>query len=578
MGRGNDDGRRERPAERRRPQRALVWLILALLPLAIFWQVRGFDFVNFDDVDYVYGNSRVQAGLSWDNVRWAFVTTQASNWHPLVWLSLMLDARLWGIGAGGFHLVNALLHGVVGLLLFVVMNRMTGAWWRSAVVAALFAVHPLHVESVAWISARKDLLSALFGLLALLCYAEYARRPRAWSYGCALAGYAGSLMSKQMLVTLPFLLLLLDYWPLARFQSRPGEWRRLWLEKLPFFVLAAVFGVVALLAQQHGGSVASLDRWPLGPRIANALVAYVLYLRQAVWPQGLACFYPYPTTGTSAPTVVGCIVSLGLITAASLAQARRRPYLPVGWLWFLGSLVPVIGLVQIGAQRMADRYTYWPLTGLCIALVWLVPSPARDRRRALLALATAGLVVAFAVVAWRQTGTWRDTTTVWKRALAVTRNNYRAHNNLGAALGAVGRHDEAAYHFGKALEAEPEYASAHVNLGKVLDLQGRFEEAVAHFRRALEIDPKLASARINWAIALSRRRRFDEAILQFRAAIEADPDEPGVLRLLVEAHEAHGLSLVHQGRRVEAAAQFREALRLDPDSATAREQLDPRRD
>jgi tetratricopeptide (TPR) repeat protein len=382
-------------------------------------------------------------------------------------------------------------------------------------------------------------------------------------------------MSKQMLVTLPFLLLLLDYWPFGRFGSRPGTWRRLVVEKVPFFALAAVSSVVALLAQHQGGAVSDLERSPFGPRVANAIVAYVVYLGQTVWPQWLACFYPHWANGVSAIAAAGSALLLALATAALVLQARHRPYLAVGWLWFLGCLVPVIGLVQIGAQRMADRYTYWPLTGLFIAVVWFVPSPRQDahRRRVVLVLATAALIVAFAVVAWNQAGTWRDTETVWRHAIAVTRDNYRAHNNLGAALGAEGRHEEAVYHFGQALESQPEYASAHGNLGKALDLQGRFDEAVGHFRRAVEIDPDLVSARVNWAIALSRRGRLEEAILQFRAAIEADPDNPAVRQLLGEAHQAYGVTLLRQGRRDQAAAQFREALRIDPELTLAREFL-----
>ena len=519
---------------------ARVWPALVLLPLAIYWQVRGYEFVNFDDVDYVYGNARVLSGLGMDGLRWAFTTFHAGNWHPLVWLSLMLDAQFWGSWAGGYHLTNVAFHVANGLLLFVLLQRATGAWWRSAVVAALFAVHPLHVESVAWVAARKDLLSTLFGLLVLLGYTEYVRRKSVAWYGFALVAYACSLMSKQMLVTLPFLLLLLDYWPLERI--RAGVWRRLLLEKIPFLALAIVSSVVVLLAQSRGGSLSDLEQHSLGLRCANSVVAYLLYLGQTFWPRGLACFYPYPVSGYSVWLVAVAMLVLLSITTMVVRFARRRPYLPVGWFWFVGSLVPVIGLVQVGSQAMADRYTYWSLTGLFVALVWLVHSLATDTERSgsWLAVPATVLILTLAVASWVQTSSWRDTFSVWSHAIAVTEGNYRAHNNLGAALGPLGRYDEAAGHFHLALEAYPDYASAHGNLGKVLDLQGQFAEAERHFRRAVELDPSLLSARINWAMGLSVRGRYQEAIDRYRQALEIDPGNEVVLRLMTQTEEALG--------------------------------------
>ena len=520
--------------------RARVWPALVLLPLAIYWQVRGFEFVNFDDVDYVYGNARVLSGLGLDGLRWAFSTFHAGNWHPLVWLSLMLDAQFWGTWAGGYHLTNLALHVANGLLLFVLLQRATGAWWRSALVAALFAVHPLHVESVAWVAARKDVLSTLFGLLALLAYVEYVRRERVAWYGFAVLAFACSLMSKQMLVTLPFLLLLLDFWPLGR--MRGAAWGRLLLEKIPFFALAIASSVVVLLAQSRGGSISDLERYSVGLRCANSAVAYLLYIGKTLWPSGLACFYPYPVSGHSAWFVVAAVVTLLLITAAVVMLRRRSPYLSLGWFWFVGSLVPVIGLVQVGSQAMADRYTYWPLTGLFIALVWLAGSMVEEagQRGSLMAVAATALIIVLAVAAWVQAGTWHDTYSIWSRAIAVTEGNYRAHNNLGAALGPLGRYDEAAGHFRLALEAHPDYASAHGNLGKVLDLQGRFDEAEPHFRRAVELDPSLLSARINWGMALSVRGRYREALELYRQALEIEPDNEVVRELIDQTQQLLG--------------------------------------
>lgn len=563
------------------PRRYILWtvLLLGLLTLAVFWPVRQFDFVSYDDPTYVYTNERVLSGLSWDNVVWAFTTRYFSNWHPLAWLSLMLDAELHGTDPGGYHATALALHTANVLLLFWLLLRMTGAGWPSAFVAALFAVHPLHVEAVAWISSRKDVLSTLFGFLALLAWTAYAQSGRRAPYAAALCAFALSLLAKQMLVTLPFLLVLLDLWPLERCSC--AGWRaglrsvaRRLPEKLPFFALSLFFSAAAYLAQREGGAMRDMEEFPLFGRIANAVVAYVLYLGQTVWPAALASFYPSPE---SIPTwqLLGSASILTLLTVAVLAQGRRHPYLLVGWLWYLGTLLPVSGLVQIGEQRMADRYTYVPLLGVFVALTWLARAvvPAGTGRRRVLPAAALLVVSGLAVTARVQVLHWRDSLALYRRAVAVTQGNAVAHNNLGTVYGQSGRLDLAAEQFRAALAIDPDLADAHSNLGNVLLERGQIEGAAEHFRDALRLDPDLVAARMNYGLVLERSGRLEEALEQYDRAVALNPESAALLRHAAAAHDRHGAALLDRGERLAALEQFREALRLDPQLASAREHL-----
>jgi tetratricopeptide (TPR) repeat protein len=534
-------------------------LLLVLATLAVFGQVRHHGFVTYDDAIYVTENPRVQKGLTVDNVAWAFRSVDVSNWHPLTWLSHMLDVQLFGMDAGAHHLTSLALHTVNVLLLFLVLDNMTGARWRSAVVAALFALHPLHVESVAYVAERKDVLSTCFWMLTLWAYARYVGRPSFARYCAVFLFLAAGLMAKPMLVTLPFVLLLLDFWPLER--RLPVA--RLVAEKLPLVALAALASAVTYAAQKGGGSVAPLETMSLGVRTANALLAYATYIRKTFWPVDLACFYPYPRA-FDPWRVGGAGVLLALISLAVVRLGRRHPYLPVGWFWYVGTLVPVIGLVQVGAQAMADHYTYVPLIGLFIMLVWGADdllAPWRHRRAA---LASAGAVVLSAclVTTWLQVARWRSSVTLFEHALAVTADNYLAHNNLGLALQREGKLEQAVAQYSEALRIAPDYADARYNLGVALDKQGRAAEAAAQYSEVLRLVPDHPQAHNNLGNLLSREGDLDAAITHFEAALRALPD-------YVDAHVNLGAALRQRGEIDRAIAHYGEALRIRPEQAEA---------
>jgi len=574
----------------------LVGLLLFVTTCVVFWQVRSFDYLTVDDLKYVTENRHVGRGLSEENIQWAFTTTYFSNWHPLTWLSYMLDAQLFGQqNAGAFHLTNLLLHLANVLLLFVVLFGMTGALWKSAAVAALFAIHPLHVESVAWISERKDVLSTFFGLLAVGAYTRYARRERLGYYLLSLLCFTASLLSKQMLVTLPFLLLLLDYWPLGRLRwagsgetgtvessglaaasagreaARPFPAKplgRLLLEKVPFLLLSIVLCVVAITAQQRGASVSSLEKLSLTARCLNAILVYVVYLSKTIWPQDLAVFYPHPGETFALAQVAVAALLLAAVTAVAIAQSRKRPYLLVGWLWYLGTLVPVIGIVQIGAQQMADRYTYVPLIGIFVAMTWLAAAAVGEGwlRRFALPVLSFAVLAAFAMVAWRQTANWRNSITLFEHTLAVTENNYFAHNNLGAALHRSRQVDAAILHYQAALRIQPSHAMAHFNLGNAYRDRLQLEKAIDHFQRALRFEPDHIMASVNLANIYHQQGRSAEAIAQYEKAILLDREN-------VEAHNNLGVVLYERKQFDEAIAHYRQALRVAPEYAVAHENL-----
>ncbi len=545
-------------------QNRLISLLLALVTLLVFLPVREHEFVNYDDPQYVTENRVVQAGLTVAGVKWAFTTWHAGNWHPLTWLAHLLDCELFALDAGAHHLVNVLLHAANVVLLFLLLKRMTGAHWAAALVAALFAWHPLHVESVAWVAERKDVLSTLFGLLALHSYARFVQEKERRGFWIALLCFALGLMAKPMLVTLPCVLLLLDFWPLRR---TPFSLARLAWEKWPFFLLTIVSSVVTFLAQRGGEAVVTMKKFPASARLANALVSYARYLAKLFWPADLAVIYPLPTR-VPLWEVAG---ALGLLVALSLwtwRGRRVRPHLLTGWLWFLGTLVPVIGLVQVGTQAMADRYTYLPAIGVFIMLAWSARDLA-DRLRLgawPVAVAAAVMLGGCVVVTSLQLRHWRNSQTLFAHAVAVTGENAVARINLGTALERAGENVAALAHYREALRIDPTRASVHNNLGNVLSEIGRTDEALAHFQKALRLKPGQALVHNNLGVTLAGLGRFDDAMTNYTEAARLQPDEPQAFYLM-------GLARLRQGRAAEAVGHFRAALRVDPDHPKALTQL-----
>ena len=508
--------------------------------LAVYAQTAGHGFVNYDDPSYVSANSQVARGLSLDGFAWAFSSGHMSSWSPLTWLSHMLDVQLFGLDPGAHHMVSVALHAATSVLLFLVLSRMTGDRWRSAFVAALFALHPLRVESVAWVSARKDVLSGLFFVLSLGAWTRWVERPRASAYLLALGLFALGLLAKPMLVTLPFVLLLLDVWPLRR--GARGV-RALVSEKLPFFVLAAASSLVTYAVQESGGAVRTFDAVPLGVRLANLPVSYATYLVKTIWPTELTVFHPLPPM-QPAWRVAGSLLLLGAISVAALRDVRRRPALAVGWLWFIGMLVPVSGLVQVGGQAWAERYSYLPSIGLGVAAAWSVPSLAPRALWPVRALAVGALSVA-ALLSFRQVGVWRDSISLWTHALAVSPENYLAQSKLATLAIAAGRPDEAIARLELALHTNPAHAASHVTLAAALEQVGRADEARAHLERALELEPAFAIAHFNLANLLLDQARASDAEAHYRAALRGGLE-------LGAVHQGLALALDAQGRTDEA--------------------------
>jgi tetratricopeptide (TPR) repeat protein len=544
----------------------LVSLALAIVTLLVYLPVRNHGFISLDDADYVSGNPMVQRGLSWTGVKWAFTTDHTGNWHPLTWLSHQLDAQIFGAGPSGPHLVNLLFHLANTLLLFFWLRRTTGALGRSAWVAAVFALHPLHVESVAWIAERKDVLSAFSFLLTLWAYVKYAESPpkkiprRAW-YAGALLLFGLGLMSKPMVVTLPVVLLLIDVWPLHR--SLAQTWR----EKIPFFALSAASSVVTLVVQHHGGSVASLTNLSLAARSANAVVSYARYLGQLVWPHALAIFYPHPLHWATTSVVAAALLIAGL-SAAALRWGRRLPFVGLGWWWFIVMLIPVIGLIQVGQQAMADRYAYLPSIGCFILLAWSANAGVArwSWGRIATGLAAMVTVVACGALTIAQLRHWRDSESVFRHAIAVTEKNHLAHNGLGYVLLEQGRLDEAVAEFGRALELQPAFAEAHLNLGNARLRQGREDDALVSFKNAAAARPDFAIAYSNLGVLLLRLGRIDEAVIALEKFAELEPHD-ATARLDV------GNALLLQGKSDAAIARYREALLLDPGNPDAHNNL-----
>lgn len=525
--------------------------------IAAYAGLRGNGFVYFDDPKYVTENPVVRNGLTLDGIRWAFTTGTDANWFPMTWLSHMLDVQLFGMNAAGHHLTSLATHIASALLLLLALVWMTNAPARSAVVAAFFALHPLHVESVAWVAERKDVLSAFFFMLTMCAYARYARKPSAMRYAAVAIFLAAGLMCKPMLVTLPFVLLLLDWWPLARVGKESIG--RLVKEKLPLFGLVIVSSVITFLVQRSGGAVGALDAYPFAARVANAITSYATYIRMMVWPSGLAAFYPYPDLVSQVVIALSLLI-LATVTYIAAKMFRVRPYIIVGWLWFLGTLVPVIGLVQVGNQAMADRYTYIPLIGLFIIVSWGLAELANKVRLPRPALPIAGgiALAILGVITQRQVAYWKDSTSLWTRALAVTSDNHVAHNNLGRELAESGRIDEAIAEYNAALRIKPAYATARTNLGVALAKRGKSADAVASYNEALRIKPDLPETHSNLGAALAAQGKLAEAIDEYRTAIRLNPN-------LADAHANLGLALVGSGRVDEGIGEYATALRLKPD-------------
>jgi Flp pilus assembly protein TadD len=540
------------------------WVLgaLAVAVAAVFAQVARFGFLTYDDPVYVSSNPLVQQGLSVEGFRWAFGIHE-SNWHPLTWLSLMLDATIGGPGPAAFHVTNAVLHLAASIFLFLALARMTRAQWRPLLVALLFAVHPLHVESVAWIAERKDVVSAVFWFLTMLAYAAWVERPSRVRYAFVVLALALGLMAKPMLVTLPFVLLLLDFWPLRRALA-PS----LLVEKVPLLLLTAASSIVTLIAQRRGGSV---TEYPFLERVTNAIVSCAAYLGQTVWPSGLSFFYPHPRGGSSVAVVLLAAALLVGITVLVLRFARRFPYLPVGWLWYLGTLIPVVGIVQVGVQARADRYTYIPLVGLFLIAAWgagsIVDALASRTATRLVAGASGLAVVVLAVLARRQAGYWRDSVTLYQRALELRSDNPVAHVNLATALLDRGDVDGATMHAREALRLAPGHPEPPRVLGNALARQGKLDEAVAVYRKAVADRPNDALLRSNLGAFLGDQGKLDEAEAEIREAIRLAPDDSGARLNL-------GVVFARRRRYEDAAREFAEALRLDPRSEEARVNLE----
>lgn len=542
--------------------------LLVFAVFAVYWQTFHFGYVYYDDDRYVYDNPLIRSGLSIKSIAWAFTTIYFANWHPLTWLSYLADYQLFGLNAGAEHAVNVAWHAAAVLTLFLALVRMTKQGWRSALVAAIFGLHPLHVESVAWIAERKDVLSTFFQMLTILLYTWYVENERPVRYAAVVLAYALSLLAKPMAVTLPFVLLLLDVWPLRRLDLARTARRlaQLIREKLLLFILSAASCVVTYFAQRRSGAVISLRGFPFTERLANAMVSYLRYIAKGIWPVDLAVLYPFEEPAGLA--VVAAIVVLAAITIWALRQARTKPYFLVGWFWFLGTLVPVIGLVQVGVQSMADRYAYFPLVGLSVAVVWGI-CDLTVGRPALRAAATTIAVlasVAFTVAAYRQAGYWESSETLFRHTLAITRGNAVTENNLGVVLQRAGRRDEAAALYKQALSVTPDDPGPQTNLGVILAGEGKHQEAIALYRRALAANPDYVDAHVNLGKEMALAGQFDSAHREYADALRLKPDSAPALAGM-------GVTLAAQGKFDEAQLHLHQAAALDPGDAETQSNL-----
>ncbi len=559
-----------------------IYFALVLFTLAVFGQVRNYDFVDIDDYKYVCENEYVKGGLTHNSIVWAFTSDHASNWHPLTWLSHMLDCQLFGLEPGWHHLTNLLLHIISTLLLFGVLKKMTGATWQSAFVAALFALHPLHVESVAWISERKDVLSTVFWMLTMAAYVRYVERRAVGWYLLMLLAFALGLMAKPMLVTLPFVLLLLDYWPLGRISFGGPEdkdddkavktylpWQsffHLVREKIPFFILTAVSSVITYTVQQRGGAIATIEKFPLSFRIRNAIMSYSTYINKTIWPNDLAVFY-----NAHVIVVVKAIASAAVLLAISILiiyLSKKHRYLLVGWLWYIGTLVPVIGLVQVGHQAYADRYTYIPLIGLFIIITWGVPDFLHKSQHRRVTLVTLAVIVlsSLSVCTYFQQSYWRNSITLFNHTLNVTKDNYWIHFSLANLLLKQNKLEEAESHFLEADRITLYYPRLYYSMGVLMHKQGRITEAIEYFNLSVKNEPDDFESHYNLGILLSNQGEYEQAINHIRKAVKLRPDS-------AEMHCSLGFLLSYQGQTDEAIREYRAALEINPNLTQARTAL-----
>lgn len=565
-------------AERRLGRYTLHFIIAALILVTLVSYLHVFrsGFV-FDDTLYLVENRHVQDGFTPDAVKWAFTAFYGANWQPMTWLSSMLDYRIFGSNPAGHHATNLFLHIFNTILLLLVLRRMTGSLWKSAFVAALFALHPLHVESVAWVSERKDVLSTCFMLLAIWAYVRYAERPSLRGYSLVAAAFALGLMAKPMLVSLPILLLLLDYWPLHRASfagGKPGlSPTKLIREKAPLFALSAASCVITYLAQRSGAAVIQLERFPLGLRVANSLVSYATYIGKTLCPTGLAAYYPYPRTGVPVPVVIVALLVMTAISVFAIRQARPRPYVAVGWLWYVITLVPVIGLVQVGEQSMADRYTYIPLIGLFIMAAWGIPDLLQSMRALgkpkkgedisiahlpVLSVSACLVIVALAACTSRQVGFWESNYTLFHRAVSATNGSALVLSNYGIELAKKGDYDKAIEQYREAIKAEPAYVESYVNLGNALKATGHTKEALKQYQEALTFKPDYTDALVSIANIMAEQGQGDAAAGEYSRVLDFNPDDP-------RAHFSLGYLLAKQGKVDEAVTHFERAIEITPD-------------
>ncbi|MGV7221106.1 MAG: tetratricopeptide repeat protein [Nitrospinales bacterium] len=585
----------------------VISIIIVIAVCVAYWQVQGNEFINFDDTIYVTENKNIKQGFSSESLVWAITTTRASNWHPVTWLSHMLDYQIYGLKPLGHHLTNTLFHIANALLLYLVLVMMTGAVWQSSFVAILFAVHPLNVESVAWIAERKNVLSTFFWFLTILAYVRYCKRKSVTRYLLALLFFIFGLMSKPMLVTLPFVLLMLDYWPLNRFQIKGGNnLFQLVLEKTPFIALVLISCVTTFVAQKGGGSVQSIERYPLSARFSNAIVSYIEYLEKMVWPKNLSIFYPHPGNLLPIWKIIVCAILLIGISVFAIKMIQRAPYIALGWFWYLGTLVPVIGIVQVGAQSMADRYVYVPLIGVFISIAWGTTAFFKNYKRRNMTLSVFAVVmtIALMIITWNQTRLWKNSLFLFNHAIEVTENKYPsfslAHNNLAVALKKNNRNDEAIFHYREAVKLDPKYAQAYSNLGSALRAKGEMDAAMSNILEAIKLSPKYSEAHYNLATILSDQGKYSEAIYRYTEAIKYSPEHVKAyynlgtlqgklgnfseatknLKIAVKmdstnafAHNNLGLALSMSGKPERAIIHLREAIRLKPDFEGARKNL-----
>ena len=530
----------------------LIYIALIVITLGVYMQVGNHPFVNIDDYGYVVNNPHVAKGVTGKNIIWAFTSLDQGNWHPITWLSHMADVQFHGMNPSGHHITNVFIHTLSTLLLLCLLLRLTGALWQSTFVATLFALHPLHVESVAWVAERKDVLSGCFFFITLIFYSEFVAKRKKGLYLISLFSFVCGLMSKPMLVTLPIVMLLLDFWPLDRYPNEEqgrtlkqqlNRVMTLIKEKIPFFACSAFSGAVTIYAQHKGGAMSGLHLMPLQFRIENYLIACVKYISKTLWPHDLAVYYPMPLY-FSLWQVIGSLLVLTLLSAATVLAKRRHPYLVVGWFWFLATLVPVIGIIQVGNQSMADRYTYIPIIGLFIMVAWGVQdmTSGLQHRRSMLALLAGSIIIASAALTWQQLGYWRNSTSLFQHTLQVTTSNASIHSMLGGTLDNEGDLDAAIHEYLEALRISPGLIRAHNNLGLALAKKGYLDEAIKEFQEELRINPNATFAHVNLGNALAIKGNLDAAIHQYQEALRINPDDK-------DAHYNLGLALAPQPPR-----------------------------